>query len=116
MFGTSCSLARFQKACFWHIDDPEWTTLFQEASKMAEKGVKEDPKLRIERWPVENAPDLTLEAKDIVTKMMRLDPAQRVSIDTVLAHPWWYACGMESKYHSPTCSWILSSSKKLGPR
>lgn len=56
---------------------------------MAGKGAKEDPELRFERLPVKNAPDLTSEAKDMATKMMRLDPAQRVTIDTVLAHPWW---------------------------
>lgn len=53
------------------------------------KGAKGESAFRFERWPVENAPDLTSEAKDMVTNMMQLDPALRVSIDTVLTQPRW---------------------------
>ncbi|KAG8162571.1 hypothetical protein KVR01_008336 [Diaporthe batatas] len=72
-----------------HVDDDDWTRLFRLASELAETGAAEGPACRFEQWSVDNAPHLTPAAKDMIKNMMRLDPAQRVSIDRVLEHPWW---------------------------
>jgi hypothetical protein len=72
-----------------HVNDEKWTTLFQAASEIAETEAAEDPDCRFERWSVDDAPQLTPEAKYMITNMTRLDPAQRASIDDVLKHPWW---------------------------
>lgn len=72
-----------------HVNDEKWTTLFRAASEIAETEASEDPGCRFERWSVDNALHLTLEAKNMITDMTRLDPAQRPSIDEVLRHPWW---------------------------
>lgn len=72
-----------------HVDDEKWTMLFRAASEIAETEAAEDPDCRFERWSVDDAPHLTSEAKDMITNMTRLDPAQRPSIDEVLKHPWW---------------------------
>lgn len=82
-------LGRLPEGLLRHVDDPKWNTLFQAASEIAKTEAQEDPTCRSERWPVENAPHLTPEAKDMIAKMMRLDPAQRPSVGTVLGHPWW---------------------------
>lgn len=72
-----------------HVNDESWTTLFRAASEIAETEASEDPDCRLERWSADNAPHLTPEARNMITKMTRLDPAQRASIDEVLKHPWW---------------------------
>lgn len=72
-----------------HVDDEKWSKLFHLASDIAETEAAEDPDCRFERWSVDDAPHLTPEAKDMIFKMTRLDPAQRDSIDEVLEHPWW---------------------------
>lgn len=72
-----------------HVDDEKWTTLFRAASEIAETEATEDPDCRFECWSVENAPHLTPEAKNMITHMTRLDPAQRTNIGEVLKHPWW---------------------------
>ncbi|KAJ4415389.1 hypothetical protein N0V82_007384 [Gnomoniopsis sp. IMI 355080] len=72
-----------------HVDDSTWSTLFRAASEIAETEAEEDPGCRFERWPVVNASDLTVQAKDMIYNMTRLDPARRVSIEDVLTHSWW---------------------------
>lgn len=72
-----------------HVDDEKWTILFRAASEIAETEAAEDPDCRFERWPVDHAPHLTQEAKNIITNMTRLDLAQRANIDEALKHPWW---------------------------
>lgn len=72
-----------------HVDDEEWTMLFRAASEIAEAEAAEDPDCRFERWPVDDVPHLTPEAKNMITNMTRLDPAQRANIGEVLEHPWW---------------------------
>ncbi|KAI3400755.1 hypothetical protein diail_1964 [Diaporthe ilicicola] len=72
-----------------HVCDEQWTTLFREASEMAEIEAAEYPNWRFERWSEDDAIHLTPEAKSMITHMVRLDPAQRASIDEVLKHPWW---------------------------
>lgn len=72
-----------------HVDDENWTTLFKAASEIAETEAAKDPDCRFELWSVSEAPHLTPEAKDMISKMTRLDPAQRVGIEEVLEHSWW---------------------------
>lgn len=73
------------------VNDPEWSKLYQSCSEFAEKLAEAYPGNRFnEGWSKNECwPDLTLEATDMISKMVPLDPDQRVSIDTVLAHPWW---------------------------
>ncbi|POS69497.1 hypothetical protein DHEL01_v212109 [Diaporthe helianthi] len=72
-----------------HVNDENWTTLFRAASEIAETEAAEDPDCRFERWSVGDAAHLTSEAKNMIIKMVRLDPTQRPSIDEVLNDPWW---------------------------
>ena len=72
-----------------HVNDEKWTALFQAASEIAETEAAEDPACRFERWSVDDAPHLTSEAKEMIIKMVRLDPTRRASIDEVLESPWW---------------------------
>lgn len=71
------------------VNDEKWTTLFWSASEIAETEAAEDPDCRFERWSVDDAPHLTSGARNMITKLMRLDPGQRASIEEVLQHPWW---------------------------
>ena len=72
-----------------HVKDETWDILYKEASDMAEKAAIDDPDFRFGRWPETIAPHLTPQAKDMISGMMNLDPAARVTIDEVLEHPWW---------------------------
>lgn len=72
-----------------HVADEMWHTLFTSAASIAEEEAIDDPDAKFERWPKDIAPHLTPEAKDMIIKMTRLDPAERATIDEVLEHPWW---------------------------
>lgn len=72
-----------------HVNDEKWTKLFRAASEIAETEAAEDPDCRFERWSVDDAPHLTSGARNMITTMTRLDPAQRARIEKVLQHPWW---------------------------
>lgn len=77
------------EALLRHVDDEKWIRMFRSASELAEIGATDDPDLRFERWSVENVPRFTPEAKDMVSKMIRLDPAGRAGIKEILEHQWW---------------------------
>lgn len=72
-----------------HVNDEKWATLFRAASEIAEAEATEDPDCRFERWSVDDAPRLDSDARNMITKMTRLDPGQRASIDEILNHSWW---------------------------
>lgn len=77
------------KGLLRHVDDEKWTTLFNIASEIADAEAAKDPDCRFERWSFEDTPQLTTEAKDMIARMMRLDPAQRATVNETLSHPWW---------------------------
>lgn len=72
-----------------HINDDTWANLFNIASEVADAEAADDPNCRFERWSFEDTPHLTTEAKGIIAKMTRLDPAERATIDEILNHSWW---------------------------
>ncbi|KAJ4392264.1 hypothetical protein N0V93_005889 [Gnomoniopsis smithogilvyi] len=72
-----------------HVDDGKWTELFQSASEIAETEAAENPDNRFGRWSAKHATHLTPEAKDMISRMTRLDPAERANIDEILQHTWW---------------------------
>jgi len=56
---------------------------------MSEAVASHDPGVRFEQWPEDLAPNLSPEAKGMISRMTNLDPAARATIDEILEHPWW---------------------------
>ncbi|AEO62063.1 hypothetical protein MYCTH_2312992 [Thermothelomyces thermophilus ATCC 42464] len=67
------------------VDSEDWCNALKGASEMAEVAVKEQPELRFEWWGKELGP----EAQNMISGMTKMDPMARMTIDEVLAHPWW---------------------------
>lgn len=67
------------------INDENWFKALKSASDMAELSVKDEPLRRFDRWGV----DLGPEAQDMISGVTKIDPAARLTIEQVLAHPWW---------------------------
>ncbi|OAL56909.1 kinase-like protein [Pyrenochaeta sp. DS3sAY3a] len=67
------------------VESKLWRAAFEDASKMADGAVKEQPLLRFERW----GEDLGPEALSLISGMTNLDPEARSTIDQVLTHLWW---------------------------
>lgn len=67
------------------VDSEHWSNALKEASEAAEKAVKEQPELRFGWWGKELSPA----AQNMISGMTNVDPRARLTIDEVMAHPWW---------------------------
>lgn len=72
-----------------HIQDEKWSRLFEIASGLSDATVREDPGWRFEQWPEGYIPHIDLVGKSLISRMSKLDPAARATIDEVLKDSWW---------------------------
>ncbi len=68
-----------------HVNDENWAEALKSASKVSERAVQDQPDLRFEDWGA----GLGTAALDMISGMTKMDPGARLTIDQVLAHPWW---------------------------
>ncbi|KAK5745232.1 hypothetical protein LTS12_023205 [Elasticomyces elasticus] len=67
------------------VGDEDWSAALEGAAKIADEMVKDQPRLRFERWGEELGP----EALHMIAGMTALDPKARLGIYQVMAHPFW---------------------------
>lgn len=72
-----------------HIKNEKWNGYLKIASEISDKIVDESPGWRIEQWPEDTIPYVDPVAKSLISRMSKLDPAARATIDEILEHPWW---------------------------
>ncbi len=63
----------------------QWSRAFKASSDTADCLVKVVPEMRFEVWGADVGP----EAQDMILGVTKSDPTARLTIDQVLAHPWW---------------------------
>ncbi|KAF1349033.1 kinase-like domain-containing protein [Delphinella strobiligena] len=80
-----CYFGPVPETLYQQIKDEKWRSALRLASKLAEEKVEEQPDLRLRVW----GEDLGETALDMLSEMTNLDPTARVTIDQVLAHPYW---------------------------
>ena len=83
-----CYFGPVPESLYQQIKDEKWRNALQIASKMAETEVEERPMLRMTVWGQE----LGETALDMLSGMTNLDPKARLTIDQVLALPFWREC------------------------
>ena len=72
------------------VGDEKWCEFLREASQMAaDLEANEYPDARLEQWADEMIPNLDAEAKRMISRMAKINPAERATIDDVLDDPWW---------------------------
>ena len=67
------------------INDKNYSHSFKASSDVADYLVRMNPGLRFKAWGAGVGP----EARDMILGVTKNDPAARLTIDQVLAHPWW---------------------------
>ena len=67
------------------VNDKTWSRAFKACSEMADQLLEVRPERRFEMWEAGIGP----EAQDVILGLTKSDPAARLTIDQVLAHPWW---------------------------
>lgn len=83
-----CYFGPVLESLYQQIKDEKWRTALRLASRMAEAEVKERPMLRYTVWGQE----LGEAAMELLSGMTNLDPKARLTIDQVLALPYWQEC------------------------
>jgi hypothetical protein len=68
-----------------YINDENWSRALTGSSKTAEEEVKARPEIKFEHW----GKDLGAETQDMIAGMTNIDPTARITIEQVLAHPFW---------------------------
>lgn len=84
-----CMFGPLLKELLEHVNDENWNEPFRMASALSDAEVREDPGWRIEQWPEGIIPHFDLVGKRFISRMVRLDPAARATMDEVLKHSWW---------------------------
>ena len=67
------------------VNDEHWSESLKSASRVSERAVEDQPDQRFEQWGA----GLGTAALAMISGMMKMDPGARLTIDRVLAHPWW---------------------------
>jgi hypothetical protein len=62
-----------------------WCDALKEASAMGELAAEEQPERRFEHWGKDLGPAM----QDMISGMTNPDPTARMTVDQVMAHPWW---------------------------
>lgn len=70
-----------------HTCDEKWQNALKRLQEMIEENY--DPKHRFEAWTLEDFPRMTPEVKDLVGRIVKLDPKERPSMRQVMQHPSW---------------------------
>lgn len=80
-----CYFGPVPESLYQQIKDEDWRNALRLAAQMADAEVEERPVLRMSFWGEELGPA----ALDMLSGMTNLDPKARLTIDEVLAHPYW---------------------------
>lgn len=80
-----CYFGPVPESLYEQIKDEDWRSAFRAASTAAEAAVEGEPFLRMGAWVQE----LGEEAIEMLTGTMNLDPRGRLTIEQVLALPFW---------------------------
>ncbi|RMY90897.1 hypothetical protein D0862_09851 [Hortaea werneckii] len=72
-------------AVFEDFGDENWSAALKGAAVIADELVKDDPRLRFERWGEELGP----EALRMIAGMVALNPKARLDINQIMAHLFW---------------------------
>lgn len=80
-----CYFGPVPESLYEQIKDKDWRSAFRAASTEADAAVGEEPLMRIGAW----VQDLGEEAIEMLSGMTNLDPRARLTIDQVLALPFW---------------------------
>lgn len=68
-----------------HLNDKGWCNILMELSE-ATAG---DPSTRFNQWKEEFFPNLGTETKRVISRMTKLNPAERATMSEILKDPWW---------------------------
>ena len=49
----------------------------------------DDPSMRFNQWKEEVFPNLDTETKKVISRMTKLNPAERATMTEILRDPWW---------------------------
>ncbi|KAI1263207.1 kinase-like domain-containing protein [Xylariaceae sp. FL1019] len=69
------------------VDSEDWCLALKNASEQAKRALKDRPDLGFQRW----GQQLSHETVSMISGLINLDPAARLTIDQFLKHPWWEA-------------------------
>lgn len=64
-----------------HLGESPWVQIF---TIIAEGFNEENPRMPFENWPIVDP-----EARDLIGRMMNMDPKRRITAHEALAHPWF---------------------------
>ena len=67
------------------VNDEAWPRIFKECSGLADQLLEVHPEARFEVRGAGVGP----KTQDVILGLTKSDPAARLTIDQVLAHPWW---------------------------
>lgn len=73
------------KGLLEQVNDEDWCKALRSVSATADEAVLENPGLRFTEWGQGLGPL----AVDLISGMTKPDPTARLTMEQVLAHPWW---------------------------
>ncbi|KAG4442882.1 hypothetical protein IFR05_001678 [Cadophora sp. M221] len=76
----------FPRELLTHINDEVWIATMEEYSKASEVMGQE---ARFRNWPQTDFPDLDACTKEFISRVTEHDPAKRVTMEELMADPWW---------------------------
>jgi serine/threonine protein kinase len=68
-----------------HVNDQRWGKILMELSE----ATADDPDMRFNRWKEEMFPNLDTETKRMISRMTKLNPAERATMSEISKDPWW---------------------------
>ena len=83
-----------------HVNDEYWGELLMALSQVV---ADEDPSDHFEQWEENVSPNLDPETKRVISRMMKLDPKKRATMDQILEDPWW-KCVEDCEWHCWTAN------------
>jgi hypothetical protein len=72
-----------------HTRDEEWEQVLAQLQAMVTENAGEDPAERFEHWKLEDFPRLSPALKELLSKMLRFDPAERVDMNQAMMDQVW---------------------------
>jgi len=69
-----------------HTADETWQTVL---GQIAEDVAGADPSFHLSNWQENDFPNIDAGAKNMLSRIMNLDPAKRATIDEILDDPYW---------------------------
>jgi hypothetical protein len=76
------------KGLLTHVKHEVWVRKIEEfEAAFEEMGVGKD--VRMVNWPRESQPDLDVDTKRFISRMLNLDPARGATMEEVIADSWW---------------------------